>query len=63
MGLNLENDFHCMTWQNFAIQQEKDQKRQLYNATKPCSFEVIHHFVENDVITYMYDVIGHLNGR
>ena len=50
-----------MTWQNSVLQQEKIQKSQLHHATKPCSFKVIHHFVENDVITY--DVIARLNGR
>ena len=36
------------------------QKSQLHHATKPCSIKVIHHFVENDIITN--DIIAHLNG-
>ena len=61
MGLNLENDFRRMTYQNSVIQKEKGQKSILYYATKPCSFKVIHHFVENEVI--IFDVIERLNGR
>ena len=38
-----------MTWQNFVLQQQKVKKS---HATKLCSFKVIHHFVENEVITY-----------
>ena len=45
----------------FCFTTAKWSKSQLHNATKPCSFKVIHHFAGNDNITY--DVIARLNGR
>ena len=50
-----------MTWQNSALQQKNDQKSQLYHGTIPCSFEVIHQFVDKSNITY--DVIARFNGQ
>ena len=48
---------HLVTLQTFVLQQQKDKKKsQLHHATKPCSFKVIYHFVENDVIAHLREV-------
>ena len=60
LGKIFKNSFCHMTWQNPLLQHQNNQKSKLHHATKPCS-EVIHHFVENNVITS--DIMACLNGQ